>query len=137
MMFTGQVDGRHVAFLTFDTLSTPFYFVLEPGKTSVTINRHNWVLSGGSGNADYVRLLVMRQRLLTERQAVRERYRQAVADSTLTLRGEREAALADSLLADSLQRVLLQAMQRHDPVGRIVRERFIATLSPATLQQLQ
>ena len=137
MTFTGQVDGQRVAFLTFDTLSALFYFVLEPGRTAITINRHNWQLAGGRGNADYVRLLVERQRLLDERQRVWEGYRQAVADTTLTLRGERQAALADSLLADSLQRLLLHAMQRRDPVGRIVRERFIATLTPAALRELQ
>lgn len=135
--FSGQTTGQHVAFMTLDTLATPFYFVLEPGQTSITLARHRWSIAGGRGNADYVQFASLRVRLLAERERTLAAYRQAAADSTLTLRGERQAAMADSLLADSLQRLMLHTMQRRDAVGRIARERFIGTLAPATLQQLQ
>lgn len=127
MRFSGQTDVERVAFLTFDALQKPFYFVLEPGQISITINRRDWSIAGGKANADYTRVLAEHQRLVAERERNQNHYRQSAADSTLTLRTERRAVVRDSMLADSLQRFLTRNMQRNDAVGHIVRERFATT----------
>ena len=116
-----------MAFITFDTIAAPFYFVLEPGHTTITIHRDRWSIIGGRGNNDYTRFLNQRQRLIDERKRNLDRYLQAAADSTLSLRGERKAFVTDSLLSDSLQRLLRQHMARRDAVGRIICERFGTT----------
>ena len=135
--FRGQTDRHQVAFVTFDSLAWPFYFVLGPGHTDFMINIDRWVAKGGQANKDYLRFMLARQRLMGERKSVFDDYRKMASDSTLTLRAERKAAVADSLLADSLQRLLLHTMLRGDATGRIVRERFVNELSPASLQQLR
>ena len=134
--FSGQTAKARVAFITFDSVSPPFYFVLEPGNIDINIKLDRWSITGGRGNAEYVRFLNHRQRIIDARKKGFDDYRRAALDSTLTLRAERRAAERDSLLADSLQRILLQRMLGSDPVSRIVRQRLIGTLTPATLQQL-
>lgn len=134
--FTGQTHCAQVAFVTFDSITPPFYFVLEPGNININIKPGRWSITGGRGNAEYVRFLNQRQRIVDARKKGFDDYRRAALDTTLTLRAERRAAERDSLLADSLQRMLLQRMQGSDPVSRIVRQRLIGTLTPATLQRL-
>lgn len=123
-VFTGQTTGERVAFLRLDSLERPFYFVLEPGITSIDIDLHKWSISGSKGSARYAWLLNERQRLIDERTANREAYLKAIADTTLTLRKERAAVVRDSLLTDSLKRLMTKSTSGNDAVSRIMRERF-------------
>lgn len=125
--FSGQTSGSNVAFLLLDSLSDkPFYFVLEPGTTHININLHKWSIAGGHGNARYTQLLNEHRRLLKERENNRLAYLKAIADTTLTLRTERNAVVRDSLLTDSLQHFMEQCINGTDAASRIMCERFFA-----------
>ena len=134
--FSGQTGNAHAAFVTFDSITPPFYFILEPTTIDIHIKRGRWTMTGGHGNAEYVHFLNHRQRIIDARQKGFADYKRAALDSTLTLRSERQAMMADSVLADSLQHLLLNRLKGHDPVSRIVRERFIGTLTPSSLRRL-
>lgn len=125
--FMGQTTGARVAFLRLDSLENPFYFILEPGTTNINIDLRKWSIKGGRENARYTWALNERKRLIDERTRNRESYMKAIADTTLTLRGERQAVLRDSLLADSLQHLMTGYMNGNDAVSRIIRERFSTT----------
>lgn len=126
-VFIGQTAGAHVAFLRLDSLKNPFYFILEPGTTNINIDLRKWSIKGGRENARYTWVLNERKRLIDERTRNREAYMKAIADTTLTLRRERQAVLRDSLIADSLRRLMTRCMTGDDPVSRIIRERFSVT----------
>ena len=134
--FSGQTSNAHAAFATFDSITPPFYFILEPTTIDIHIRRGRWTMTGGRGNAEYVQFLNHRQRIIDARQKGFADCKRAALDSTLTLRSERQAVIADSVLADSLQHLLLNRMRGDNPVSRIVRERFIGTLTPSSLRQL-
>ncbi|MBO7610472.1 MAG: DUF4369 domain-containing protein [Muribaculaceae bacterium] len=135
--FNGQTSGASVAFIKLDSLDRPFYFVLEPGVTTINIDLRKWRMSGGKGNGRYMWLLNERQRLIDERNHNRDNYLKAVADTMLTLRKERQAVVRDSLLADSLQHLLVRYMSGDDAVARIVRERFFNDLSVESRTKLK
>ena len=59
-----------------------------------------------------------------------------LADSSLDRHREWALLRRDSLIADSVQRMLLGAMQRRDVVGRLVADRYYHTLDTLHLRQL-
>ena len=53
-----------------------------------------------------------------------QEYLKAAANSTLKRDDELRMVRQDSLLNDSLQRIMVECINRGDAVGRIIRERF-------------
>lgn len=127
-LIEGQIDSERIACLTFAGKDDSFYFILEPGKTSVTIGVDQLVITGGKTNYEYFSFV--RQRLAIEKAiaANRAQYDKQCADSTLTAESEKKMALRDSVMNDSLQRFTLHRMQRGDLPSRIVRHRYYTSL---------
>ena len=64
-------------------------------------------------------------------------YRQLAApDSMINIDNERHMVMQDSILADSLDRVIVSYINRADAVGRIVFDRYVNTLSPKNLSRI-
>lgn len=135
--FNGEILDPHVAVLTFDSVSTPHYFILEPGKISISFDTTACHIQGGKQNEAFQEFLAIHTDLTRGRQHLHEEY-VALADSgVLTLKQEREMALADSLLSDSLQHITVRFIQRGDEAAAIVKELFIGTLTRQSLETLK
>lgn len=136
-VFEGQVEQPCVAFLKFSNDSTPFYFVLEHGESHIAIGTNGVVFTGGNLNHEYFDYLKTRGSIMATRKALHSQYLQLAApDSIVNIEQERQFAQQDSLLADSLDRVTLAMINRGNQASRIVLERFVNTLSPASLKVL-
>lgn len=134
----GQIEQPCVAMLKFSNDSTPFYFVLQQGVTTIGIGARSLVVSGGDINHEYMAYLKARNSLLAMRRAVRAQYLSAAApDSIISLSDERRFAMRDSLLADSLERVTLEAINRGNAASRIIFDRYVGILRPARLRKVQ
>lgn len=125
--FEGQIDGPHVAMLQFKG-ARPFYFILEGGNTQLALHPGGWSTRGSRLTADYCRVVASRHAITATRKDVWKAYRKLAADSALRLRDEIALHHRDSLLQDSLQHILVEAMKRDDCVARLVRDRYEATL---------
>ena len=130
----GVLDAPRAACLHLD--STPFYFVLEPGTTSLMVKPHQVVVTGGPENHRYLDFVKQQASLTARRQQLWQRYVAMGADSTLTADKEHEMARTDSLLADSLQRITLDAINARHPASRLIAERYLHTLDSLHLRQL-
>lgn len=136
-VFEGQVEQPCVAFLKFSNDSTPFYFVLEHGETRISIGASGVVFTGGDLNHEYFEYLKTRNSIMKTRRALHAQYLQLAApDSIVNIEQEMKFAQQDSILADSLDQVTLAAINRGNQASRIVLERFVNTLSPALLKEL-
>lgn len=130
----GMVDEAHAACLRLD--GVPFYFVLDPGETSIAIAPERVTVTGGRENHRYMAFVKRHATLSRERAALWARYEAMGADSTLTRDKETAMARRDSVLADSLQRITLAAIRAPYPSARLVTERYITTLDSVHLEQL-
>lgn len=131
----GVLDAPRAACLRLD--GTSFYFVLEPGVTQVTFRSGRVVVTGGPENHTYLDFVKRQAALTARRRHLWQRYVAMGADSTLTADKEREMALTDSLLADSLQRITLEAINAQLPASRIIAERYLHTLDSIHLRQVK
>lgn len=137
-VFSGQIDGPHAALLRFDNDSTtPFYFVLEPGTTSMTLGTDHWRVSGSPLSQVYQSMVAQRHDIMTQRAEVWKQYLVKVNDSTLKRGTEQSLVERDSVLNDSLQNLMVQWMNRDDAVGIIIRQRFASTLDTPHQRQLK
>ena len=135
--FTGQTDKPKVALIRWGKDSTqPFYFVLESGETHITLKSDSWSAKGSKHNAEYLRYVNWRNGIMDARVATWQEYLDMAADSSLTREDEVRMARQDSLLNDSLQRVTVERINRHDAVGRIIRERYGNQLDQAHKKML-
>ena len=124
--FTGQTDHPKAALIRWDNDSTqqPFYFVLEPGHTSITIRPGAWDITGSPQNSAYLHYINLRNGIMDARIATWQEYLNMSADSSLKRDDEVRMVRQDSLLSDSLQRLTVDHINRGDAVGRIIRERY-------------
>ena len=135
--FKGQTDGPKVALIRWDNDSTqPFYFVLEAGHTQLDINLDSWRVSGSAQNVDYMDFINRRNALMNARVATWQEYLKAAGSSALKHEDEVRLVRQDSLLNDSLQRIMVERINRGDAVGRIIRERFAGQLDKEHARQL-
>ena len=136
--FEGQIDKPKVAIIRWDNDSTrPFYFVLEPGNTRITINQGSWNITGSTANRDYQRFIKQRDGIMNLRVATWEEYLKMAADSTLRRDDETRMVRQDSLLNDSLQRITVERINRGDAVGRIIKQRYGRQLDQEHMRQLK
>lgn len=136
--FEGQVDKPKVAIIRWDNDSTkPFFFVLEPGDTRITINQGSWSITGSAANQDYQRFIKQRDGIMNLRVATWQEYLKMSADSTLKRDDEARMVRQDSLLNDSLQRITVERINRGDAVGRIIKERYGKQLDQQHMRQLK
>ena len=128
--FTGQTDHPKAALIRWDNDSTqqPFYFVLEPGHTSITIRPGAWDITGSPQNSAYLHYINLRNGIMDARIATWQEYLNMSADSSLKHDDEVLMVRQDSLLNDSLQRLTVERINRGDAVGRIIRERYARQL---------
>ena len=124
----GHVTGPKAAFLKFSNDSVPFYFVLEPGETTIKVHRTSWEINGGQCNKEYTRFMQHRKSIIKEKNKVFNYYLKIAADSTLTATTEKDILAQDSILSDSLHRYTAWRMTTGGPVAVIARERFFNTL---------
>lgn len=136
--FTGQTDGSKVALIRWDNDTTqPFYFVLEAGHTQLDINLGSWRVSGSAQNVDYMDFINRRNAVMNARVATWQEYLKAASNSSLKREDEMRLVRQDSLLNDSLQRIIVERINRGDVVGRIIRERFASQLDKEHARQLK
>ena len=136
-LFDGQIEKPCVAFFKFSNDSTPFYFVLEQGETLVNITPHSVTVTGDENNHEYFGFLKQRAALLAARRVVLERYRNTVtSDSLISMSIEHKFLAQDSLLADSLERITLAAINRGTLSSRIILERYVNELRPEYLKKV-
>ena len=136
-LFDGQIEKASVAFLKFSNDSTPFYFVLEQGETQINITSRSVTVSGGDLNHEYFGFLKQRKALLAARRAVLDRYRSTVtSDSLISMSIEHKFLAQDSILADSLERITLAAINRGSISSRIILERYVNELRPEYLKKV-
>lgn len=136
-LFDGQIEKPSVAFLKFSNDSTPFYFVLEQGETQINITPRSLTVSGGDLNHEYFGFLKQRKALLAARRAVLDRYRSTVtSDSLISMSIEHKFLAQDSILADSLERITLAAINRGSISSRIILERYVNELRPEYLKKV-
>ncbi|MBQ9556304.1 MAG: DUF4369 domain-containing protein [Muribaculaceae bacterium] len=136
--FTGQTDRPKVALIRWDNDSTrPFYFVLESGDISITINHGSWHITGSAENSRYLHYINLRNSITDARVATWQEYLKMAADSSLKRDDEVRMVRQDSLLNDSLQRITVDCINRGDAVGRIVKQRYGQQLDQQHMRQLQ
>ena len=136
--FKGQTDRARVALIRWGNDSTrPFYFVLEGGRTGITIKPGLWTITGSRANSDYLHYINRRKAIMDERVNVWQEYLKMAADSSLKPADERRMVARDSLLNDSLQRLTVERINRGDAVGRIVKERYSHQLDTAHTRLLK
>ena len=123
--FKGQIEQPKVALIRWDNDSTnPFHFVLEAGNIELTIKPESWSVAGSVHNAEYQQFINRRNAIMNSRVTTWQEYLKAAANSTLKRDDELRMVRQDSLLNDSLQRIMVECINRGDAVGRIIRERF-------------
>ncbi len=136
-VFEGNVECPTVAYLKFNNDTVPMIFVVEPGETLIDISVAGLVISGGDANHEYMTYLKVRQSLAAERQKLHQEYLAHVAsDSTISIAVERQYIARDSVLADSLERITVHAINRGDVVSTIILDRYVNTLSRKNLQNI-
>jgi len=136
--FSGQTDVPKVALIRWDEDSTrPFYFVLEPGDTRITIKPGSWSIGGSRLNKEYQHFANRRNAIMNARAATWQEYLKMAADSSLKRDDELRLVRQDSLLNDSLQRITVERINRGDAVGRIIRERYARQLDQEHMRQLR
>jgi len=134
----GQIDGPHAAILWLDNDSTvPFYFVLEPGVTSMTLGAEHWNIDGSPLSQAYQKLVTQTHAIERERMGLWQQYLTHAADSSLSADEKQKLVQRDVMMHDSLQRVLVRAMNRDDAVSVIMRERFVELLDTIHQRQLK
>ena len=136
--FTGQTDKPKVALIRWDNDSTnPFYFVLEGGRTDITIRPGAWDIKGSVQNSAYLHYINQRNGIMDSRVATWQEYLNMAADSSLKRDDEQRMVRQDSLLNDSLQRITVQRINRGDAVGRIIRQRYGNQLDQEHMRMLK
>ena len=133
---SGQIAEDYLACLRLG--GRDVLFVLGPGHTGVRVGKDRLVVTGGAANHRYM-TLVQRMEHLKRARARLDAQRQALqADTTRRARAtRRELETTDSLACDVMQRLAVAAINRHDAVGRIVADRYAATLDSAHRRQLK
>lgn len=136
-LFEGQIEQPCVAFLKFRNDSTPFFFVLEQGETMINIGSQGIMVTGGELNHEYFDFLKQRRRIISARHDLKSQYlRMAAPDSIVNIAAERELAMKDSILVDSLDNITVDCINRGGPVSLIVFDRFANSLSRNNLLKI-
>ena len=136
--FTGQTDGPRVALIRWDNDSTqPFHFVLEKGETSISIKPGTWTITGSPLSSAYLHYINQRNSIMDSRVATWQEYLNMAADSSLKRDDELRMVRQDSLLNDSLQRLTVEYINRGDPVGLIIKERYAKQLDQQHMRLLE
>lgn len=133
----GQIDAPVIAMLKMSGVNQPFYFILEPGVTSMQFNSDCTLVHGGQLNHAYAIIEEQRDDLLKQRVANRKRYLKLVADSTLTQKQELTMMKTDSVLCDSIQRITVTAINDGGLVGTLLRQQYANTLDSLHRSQLK
>ncbi len=139
LAFAGHVAGAQLAYvdLSSDSLPYQFYFILEPTDITISIGPRHWQIAGGRGNRSYQQFLNRHDRLLSSRDSLWREYVRMGTDSTLTWDAERSSLRLDSLLQDSLQRIIVERINRGDLVSRLIKQRLLPTLTRESLQKIK
>lgn len=106
--------------LKLNRASKPFYFILEPCTTSITIDRQRIIVWGGKVNHEYFSHVRRRGRLIALVDSVRASYARSLADSTLTPGREAWLLKRNDRLHNSLQAMTLHLVKRTDVVGHCI-----------------
>lgn len=133
----GQIDAPAIAMLKISEVNQPFYFILEPGLTTMQFDRDFTLVYGGKQNHAYAIFEKQREELLKQRIANRKHYLNLVADSTLTQKQEQAMLKTDSLLCDSIQRLTVSAINDGGLVGALLRQQYANTLDSLHRIQLK
>lgn len=134
--FKGQIDSPRIAMLKLNRASKPFYFILEPCTTSISIDRQHVIVWGGKINHEYFSHVRRRGQLIALIDSVRVTYARSLADSTLTPGREAWLLKRNSRLLNSLQTMTLRLAKRSDVVGTLYRDQYGADLDSAHYVQL-
>jgi hypothetical protein len=136
--FTGLTDKPKVALIRWDNDTTqPFHFVLEKGETSISIKPGTWTITGSPLSSAYLHYINQRNSIMDSRVATWQEYLNMAADSSLKRDDELRMVRQDSLLNDSLQRLTVEYINRGDPVGLIIKERYAKQLDQQHMRLLE
>ncbi|MBQ0115055.1 MAG: DUF4369 domain-containing protein [Bacteroidales bacterium] len=133
----GFISESKLAFIKFDNDSIPFYFIIGPNPVNITINRRSWMIEGGKSNQQYVHFLNQRQKLIDAQKQNFNNYLNISGNTSFTRGQENRYYQQDSILSDSIQRITLWRINQGDIVGKIIKERFVNSLSPQMRQKVK
>ena len=137
IIFTGRVDNGHLLLADNDNTGVPHvayfvcgddsvahYFVLEPGSVKINIEKDIIRIEGSRSNYELFSFRRHINAIDSERLRLQENYLKDVCDSVLTQSAEEIAFKRDSVLSDSIQRLLVMRIGRGDAVARILKEQY-------------
>jgi hypothetical protein len=133
----GQLDAPVIAMLKMSGVEKPFYFILEPGLTTMEFGRDFTLVQAGALNHAYACYEQLREQLLQQRADNRKQYLKLAGDSTLTQAQEMKLMRKDSVLCDSVQRMTVTTINEGGLVGTLVRHQYAATLDSLHRTMLQ
>ena len=110
---------------------------VEVGNTQITISQNEWNITGSRQNSAYKQFIHQRNSIMDSRVATWQEYLKMAADSTLKHDDEVRMVRQDSLLNDSLQRMIVECINRGDALGRVIRERYGKQLDQEHARQLK
>ena len=104
--YESQTYKPQIGFVRLSGDTVPYFFIIEPGKIDIRIEKDYMSIHGGELNDHYFYLLRLIQTIKRHQDENRAEYLKMAADSTLTADHERRLFSTDSLLTDSLTRII-------------------------------
>lgn len=150
IIYTGKIRDGHllltdndntgvsrVAYFLCGDDSVPHYFILEPGRVDIVVEKERIRIKGVRSNYDLFSFRSVIKRIDDERQRVKDSYLKDMCDSVLTETAEIAAFTRDSVLADSVQHLLVKRIGRGDAVSRIIKEQYSTRLTSASWEMIK
>lgn len=150
IIFTGKIVDGHlllsdnnntgvsrVAYFLCGEDTVAHYFVLEPGRVDIAIEKERIRIQGSRSNYDLFCFRNSIKRIDYERKRIKDSYLKDVRDSVLNEAVEMAAFTRDSVLADSVQHLLVKRIGRGDAVSRIIKEQYSSRLTQASWEKIK
>ena len=136
LTLSGELQQQTIAMLDYGK-KTPITFILEKCETEITIGKDKVIIWGGRTNHDYLSKSKSIYAIDRQIKKIEFDYRKALGDSTLNQTSEKLLLRTHQSLSDSLQNTILKAINRHDEVGLLIKEKFFNRLDTTSLQKIK
>lgn len=136
-LFKGQIDQPAPAYIQFDSVTPPLFFILSPDSISIDISPSNLIIHGGKQNHEYARFIAEHNNICRKIKKNNQEYVALIENRTLTQSQEMRMNQKDSLLQDSLQKHIVAGItQSHPAVAHIIQQRYFNLLDSAHISGL-
>lgn len=125
-----------VAYFRLGTDSVCHFFVIEPGKVDLRIDKNLLVMTGGGSNRRLFELRSGIRAIDRSRAMIDSLYVKHAGDSTLTSKMENVYFKKDSVLADSVQTLLVRILKNGDATSIIAKELYSKRLTLKSWKEL-